>query len=178
VRLCATIRVEPAIAAAIGTIEPVDGVPGTVFDTWALPVNYADPDSAWIDENYAYDDDIESFAINAWDCFGHWLELIAGAPMLCSVIRFYNRDNNGQEIYVDVHITGGAWVNVAMGTYDADQWHEISFAAMNIDKARIKLNANSELLLGEFQFGPAPEMIAECAVAARLLAETTLVECS
>lgn len=178
-RLCATIRCEPAIAAAIGRVEPVDGVPGTVFDTWQSPASYADPDGAWTNEALAYDGSLLTGADNHLADYGHYLELIPATPILCSAVRFYLYPVSfGNDLNIDVHITGGGWVNVASGSYGTEEWHQVLFAAAGIDKARIKSNAADELCLAEFEFGPMPEMITEFTVTPRLIAETTLVECS
>jgi hypothetical protein len=177
-RLCATIRCEPAIGAAIGRVEPVEAVPGSEFDTWVPAAGHADPDSAWTGEENAYDDNEETAALNEAVDYQHWLEIFPDAPMLCSAVRFRFIENQG-DITLDGHISGGDWFSITSGVYDPDEWHEIVFLAGKIDKVQIESydNGFGDLLVGEFQFGAVCEIGAAISAAPRLDAVIEMAQC-
>lgn len=145
-----------------GTVD----CPDTEFTTkvvdigWVLPTGYTDPASAWVDEDDAFDDTINSFA-SQWHAIGDpvWGDYIyfTHEPMASDKLRFWAR--GGSEVGladVDVY-RDGAWVDVYDGAVNNLAWTEVVYDQGIINQARIRFSAaytnrgfNWELY--EFQF--------------------------
>jgi len=119
---------------------------------WVSPTGHNDPDSAWIDEAEAYDEDTSS-GNGAWSWeTNKWLELTLGSSINSDKVRIYPRAILEADMKVDVHYSG-AWHNIHDGVLTKDQWNEISIGStQSVSKARVCNNAGTTKYIVEFDF--------------------------
>lgn len=136
---------------------------------WLSPTSYSDPDSAWITETNAYDDDTGTYAGSSGTIYGpnHYLELNrGGAELSCGSCRIYaNTGANDPDINIDFRYDG-AWHNIFSGTITKNTWViKVNSAGIKlVTKARIKWNVNGVgqfAYLYEFDFGGGLRQLAD-----------------
>jgi len=129
--------------------------------TWINPTDFEDPDSAWMGEANAYDDNTgtsstSSVPANSW---GHWL-ILKRAAVTCHRVRFYayRLSYRIDQINLDVYYDG-AWHDLYQGTFASETWVEKALASdKSLTKARVKFHNidasdSRAAYLYEFDFG-------------------------
>jgi len=152
---------------------------------WITPTGHNDPDSAWSNEAYAYDDDTNTYAhpTVGWTGWSSFLELTI-YPILASKVRFTADHVTSYCYFIDLDVyRDGAWVDVYQGTYLDRQWVEKSFTEGTVTKARLRF-ANAYATpynfakLWEFDFWgtdpPSAPTSLECETATNPMAVTDL----
>lgn len=110
---------------------------------WVKPTGYNDPNSGWSDEAKAYDDNLFTYALNAGDDTGKYLELTHSA-ISCDKVRIYTCWIDGEdeagadETYIDVYY-GGSWHNIWHDDIEANTWTEAPIGStQTVTVARVK----------------------------------------
>jgi hypothetical protein len=127
-------------------------------DDWILPTSHSDPDSKWVAESDAYDNDLESAASTSWT--GYYLYLYPATSLYGDAVRLYARvidaGSNPQNPNVAIDIySGGSYTNIFSGVITKDTWITKSFTACQVDGIRIKWNGGdtgTDFYLWEFNF--------------------------
>lgn len=108
---------------------------------WVSPTGHNDPDSAWINETNAYDENTgtraerEDIPGTSWSEF---LEVTIGA-VVCSNVRFWSANFTIPGFLIDLDVYDGSWNDVFQGEFANNQWVEKSFAEKTVTKARVRL---------------------------------------
>ena len=94
---------------------------------WVKPTGYNDPDSGWLYETQAYDNNVCNWAYCGGEGAAGWrpyLELTHSA-MYCSKVRFYAYWNSGLITLIDIDVYyDGAWHDVFQGAFANEIWIE------------------------------------------------------
>lgn len=128
-------------------------------DVWESPTDFEDPDTAWIDEDKAYDEDLGTYALSdeIGETYSSWLVLTRATAFVCDKVRFYVKfAEYTKKAKIDIYY-GGDWHNVYENTNITEEgrWYEASFGTQLIRKARIAIAAapTYSQYLFEFDFG-------------------------
>ena len=126
-----------------GLILPSFLPPQEVYaaDDWQSPTGHIDPDTKWINEANAYDDDTATFtthlsvAANTWSSYLEFTH----ASLSCDKIRFWALHGvTITEISVDVYYSAG-WHNIYEGTFADEEWVEKAIGTTeDVTAARVK----------------------------------------
>ena len=112
---------------------------------WVSPTGHVDPDNAWVNEAYAYDDDTSTPARRTntpADTYTEYLELTVAA-LDCDKVRFYYISTiAGYDgtIDIDVYYSAG-WHAVYTGVAADRTWVEKTLGGLySVTKARIRIH--------------------------------------
>jgi chitodextrinase len=111
---------------------------------WVSPQGFYDPDGKWEEENFAFDDEIGTYARtyrNLGD--GVWSSYLylTREEIVSDRIRFWARELEEVDLVkIDVY-RNGSWINVYNGTFPDYQWVEASFPGGKVSQARIQFHA-------------------------------------
>jgi len=128
---------------------------------WVLPTGYDDPDSKYVNETTAYDNDLNTFSYHDVVAPGVWGSylIVTHASMLSNQLRFKCWVHLGsQPGTVDIDIYhDGAWYNVYEGVYDVGGYNVKQLGGIyNVTKIRIRVRNNDSvdrgLAIHEVQF--------------------------
>jgi len=137
--------------------------------TWVSPTSHSDPDSKWVSEENAYDNNLATNAagIAAAAGWSSFLELLVNAAYI-NKIRFYAANELPLTNEIDVEVSiAGAWIPVYTGVYASAVWVEkdIPLPLRSVSKARVRFyNSDDEprgIALYEFMFNTSGETAQE-----------------
>ena len=112
--------------------------------TWISPTGYSDPSLEWQNEQYAYDDNVDSYAITTHMVDPHtWAaELyLTVSSINCSKIRIYCNVSifpSSTTVNISVY-KGGTWTEVYSGPPNDYGWQEVSFTQGIVTQAEIEI---------------------------------------
>ncbi|MFH0938709.1 MAG: autotransporter-associated beta strand repeat-containing protein [Planctomycetota bacterium] len=112
---------------------------------WISPSGNSDPDSAWLNEDSAYEDELTTYARSLHDIGdpdGLWSPylILTHATMNCNGLRFYAKDDaNIDSAELDV-FNGTTWTNVFFGVFTDKTWTEAWFTRQTVTQARIRFH--------------------------------------
>lgn len=115
---------------------------------WISPTGYADPDSKWSNEVWAYDNNLgqaaySTFPFISGQSWGTFIELTHSA-MLCSKVRFYASQFSGIATLIDIDAYYGGWNHLYQGSFNHLTWVEKTLSsAQTITKFRIRFYNNN-----------------------------------
>jgi len=133
---------------------------------WVKPTSYSDPSGSWINETYAYDGQVwtwASCAIALAYTWGGFLYLTR-AGIRCNKIRYYLSHTGypASEVDVDV-LRDGVWVDVYQGPPEEGAWVEKEFTEGTVTQARVRYCSGAQPLtdggLNEFEFWEVPPVV-------------------
>lgn len=131
---------------------------------WTSPTGHIDPESGWLDEERAYDEDPYGtgarttvfVGIGQWS---PWLHLTHSA-INCDRIRYFNIDSPAQaDVEIWIH-KDSVWIKIYEGVAVNSGWREVGFSMGSVDEVKLRIyNGSPDIdvaYLMEFDFGEAP----------------------
>ena len=116
--------------------------PPPIQPEWILPTGYNDPDDAWYNEPYAYDNNEDTSAHcmitqPEW-VWTPWLELTLSSPVTCTHVGFYAwyDPDHCNAIHIDVYYNDD-WHHVYQGIFNDRQWTIEPMSEHTITMARV-----------------------------------------
>jgi len=129
--------------------------------SWVSPTGFTDPDTAWTDEAYAYDDDTGTKAQCAFSGIGWGSFLVLEPPtaLYCSNLRYYASRSDAHITQIDIDADyGDGYVGVYSGAVTVDTWTTVELGASHwVEKVEIRFYNDRAVgyigYLNEFDFG-------------------------
>lgn len=115
----------------------------SVAGAWQSPNGHSDPDSAWKNETYAYDEDIDTgsqtettLAPSTWSSYLH----LTTASIQSNQIRFTGIIGHPTaEHLIDIDVKkNGVWIDVYEGIFTHDDWSYWAFGQGAVTECRIR----------------------------------------
>lgn len=125
-------------------------IPPPSGEGWIDPNSFEDPNSAWTNEPYAYDNNLNEWAITTRTTIGYTPFLILNTPyqIYGGKLRFYINSTNAPQTSVDIDVfRGGEWIHVYEARYPdwaKFAWIEKTFDAGIVTKMRIRFYLHTD----------------------------------